>query len=326
MKTAVISGASGFLGGALAKKLLESGCTVYGLGRSFEKRSDITSCPGFIPVEVEFEKYRSLDQYISERGFDVFYHFAWQGGFERNTLKDYVLQLENARYACDAVTAAVRLRARKFVYAGTINEIEIQQFLNRFSDFQSRPTCIYAAAKLVAELICRTITQEEGLHYSAGLIPMPYGKGNHSRQLVNVVLGSLMRGESPKLTEGRNLYDLVSVQDIAAAFEAIGESGRDGMRYYIGHRQLKTFREWMQQIGQIVAPEVPLRFGEYDDPLDLDYSLIDLDALYHDTGFECQADFEESIRKTVQWLMEENMRSNEKIEDLVNNPSRGGAT
>lgn len=36
----------------------------------------------------------------------------------------------------------------------------------------------------------------------------------------------------------------------------------------------------------------------------IDYSMIDLEALYRDTGFECKSDFEESILKMVKWIKE----------------------
>ena len=46
----------------------------------------------------------------------------------------------------------------------------------------------------------------------------------------------------------------------------------------------------------------PLEFGYYPDDGYIDYSEIDLNALYQDTGFECKADFDDSIRKTAAWL------------------------
>lgn len=58
----------------------------------------------------------------------------------------------------------------------------------------------------------------------------------------------------------------------------------------------------MEELRDIVNPTVHLQFGAYKDPLNLDYSLIDLDALYHDTGFECQADFQTSIMENVEWI------------------------
>ena len=109
-----------------------------------------------------------------------------------------------------------------------------------------------------------------------------------------------------KLVEGSNLYDMIYIDDIARAFEAIGESGKNMKSYYVGHRMVKTFREIIEEIAQILNPNCPLLFGEYPDaPSGVDYANIDPNALYNDTGFECQADFKESIIKTAQWLKKE---------------------
>lgn len=304
MKTAVVTGANGFIGKRLVKRLLDRGTMVYGVGRHFNEGN--FSVNNFRPIELEFQQYSQMEKLIPEREIDAFYHFAWGGGFERETLKNYSLQLENAKAAGDAVMSAIQLKAKRFIYAGTINEVETQQFINSFESFQTRPTCIYAAAKLTSELICRTLAQENQLHYCAGLIPMVFGEGNRSKQLVNVVLNSLLSGKEPKLIEGNNQYDIVHVEDVARAFQAIGECGVDGRRYYIGHRKLQTFRQWMEQIRDIVSPGMNLRFGGYKDPLDLDYSLLDLNELYNDTGFECQECFSQRMQEYVNWYKRNN--------------------
>lgn len=309
MKTVIVTGASGFIGSSVTAELLHMGYRVYGVGLGMDSCRDLLAHKTFIPVELPFEKYSSLSEYlIPGEEIEAFFHFAWQGGFERETLRDYDLQLYNAKCACDAANVAAAVHAGRFIYAASINEIESQQFLNDFSSFRTRPTCIYAAAKLTCELMCRTITQEKHMGYNAGIIPMIYGVGNRSKQLVNTVMTALISGRAPKLISGHNLYDLVSVKDVARAFAAILESGKDGERYYIGHRQLRTFREWMEHIGQIINPEVKLKFGEYQDSLDLDYSMVDLDALFRDTGYECRENFEEGIRETAKWLKQEGER------------------
>lgn len=304
MKIAVVTGANGFIGRSLVKRLLDCGVVVYGVGLHFsESDFDVNN---FRPIELEFQQYPQMKTLIPEKEIDAFYHFAWGGGFERETLKNYKLQLENAKAAGDAVMSAIQLKAKRFIYAGTINEVETQQFINAFESFQTRPTCIYAAAKLMSELICRTLAQENQLHYCAGLIPMIFGEENRSKQLVNVVLDNLLSGREPKLIEGNNQYDIVHVEDVARAFQMIGERGADGKRYYVGHRELQTFRQWMEQIRDIVSPGIKLRFGEYKDPLNLDYSLLDLNELYNDTGFECQECFSQRMQEYVDWYKRNN--------------------
>lgn len=300
MKKVIITGVTGFFGSSLAKKLLASGIQVIGIDIDTPIIEEFKSNNNFTAVVADFEKYKDLPELINDTEIDVFYHFAWAGGFT-TAIRDYKLQMSNASYAGDALVAAHKIGVKKFVYANTYNQYEIINFLE--SDvFEPRYTCIYSTGKTAAGLICRTLAYNLGIEYSAALVPMPYGENNYSKQLVNVVLRSLIDGVAPKLVEGNNLYDLVYIDDIVNAFIAIGEHGRHMREYYVGHRKLKKFKEWMIDIRNCIAPSVDLKFGEYKDNQQIDYSKVDLDLLFFDTGFECKSDFKKTMLSTVEWV------------------------
>ena len=299
MKNVIITGVGGFLGGALAQKLLNDGYHVYGVSSSgninrFEK------FPNFTGIKAGFKDYDNLHKILPDVSYDVFYHFAWNGVFG-DAFRSYKLQLDNTKFACMAVEQARLIKCKKFVFAGTYNEFEILNFIGN-DTFQPRYTCIYATAKLSAELMCRTLAFQLGIDYSAGLVCMAYGENNHSLMLANIILKQLMENIEPKLIDGENYYDLIYVEDVAKAFQAIGEKGHNQKSYYVGHRKLKRFKELFCEVRDIVNPSINLLFGQYKDTSNMDYSKIDLDALYNDTGFECTADLRESILKTAHWL------------------------
>lgn len=299
MKTVVITGVGGFFGAHLCRRLLAQGVIVYGVD-VVEKAHEQFACPNYHPITASFEVYDRLLEHVNEP-VDVFFHFAWAGGLLQEAFWNYELQLSNAKFACDAYMQAVKMGAKRFVNAGTNNQIEIRQFL-RATDYTPRGTTIYATAKIAAELMIRTLSEKYDTEYMGTMIPMPYGDGNRSMQLFNVLTLSLLKGQSPALIEGNNLYDMVYVEDIIGALIAIAEKGIAGRSYYIGHRKLQTFRQWAEAIRDIVNPNVALRFGEYKDPLNMDYSVIDMDLLYKDTGYECNSDFRETILETIEWM------------------------
>ncbi len=299
-KTVVITGVGGFLGSHLCRRLLDNGVRVIGVDVNDASQQQFIDSPYYKAVVATFEDYIHLPEKISEK-VDVFFHFAWAGGLLQTSFINYELQLSNAKYACDAYMAAVGMGCKRFVNSGTNNQIEIKQFINTL-DFHPRTTCIYATAKTALELIIKTLATKNDTEYVATMIPMPYGEGNRSMQLFNVVMKSLIAGESPKLIEGNNLYDMVYVEDIVGAFIAVAEKGKPGRSYYVGHRHLKTFREWIEEIRDVVAPDVELKFGEYKDPLDLDYSMVDLDLLYKDTGYELKSELKDVLPSLTEWI------------------------
>ena len=52
MKSVVITGASGFLGGALALKLLKSGVQVYGIGATEDGFQRFAGFENFVPIGI----------------------------------------------------------------------------------------------------------------------------------------------------------------------------------------------------------------------------------------------------------------------------------
>ena len=143
MKKVIITGAAGFIGGALTRRLLSKDVMVYGVDISADCFVGLKHYDNFVPIVADFSVYNRLDEIINERDFDCFFHFAWQGVCG-DAFKDYTLQLNNAKYACDAIMAAKKLKCAKFVMAGTYNEFEIKNFINK-EGFEPRYTCIYSS-------------------------------------------------------------------------------------------------------------------------------------------------------------------------------------
>ena len=300
MKKVIVSGATGFIGSYLVKELINHNIIVYGIGTDISKLESMNFGENFIPVTADFRVYDSLDKQIKAQDIDVFYHLAWMGG-AITALKDYSLQFVNAKAACDAMCSAVKIACKKFVFAGTINELEIAQFLMSKKSIP-RNTNIYASLKVAADIISRTLAYQNKINYCSAFIPLPYGVGYSAPNLINVVIKNCYEGRPSKLIEGNNKYDIVHVSDIARALYLIGESGHNMSNYYIGHRNLRTFREIVCNIRDVINKDAELRFGEYEDSLNVDYSYTDLDALYRDTGFECTADFAKTITEQAEYL------------------------
>ena len=195
MRRAVVTGASGFIGRALTKRLLAEGWQVYAVVRSPEAMADLPG-EGLTVIKAELGEYDLLSERIGARGFDVFFHLAWEGTFG-DSFRDYHRQMKNAAYAGDALLAAVELDAKRFILAETIVELEAKHYMTHDGG-QPRVSCIYGTAKAAADMVCRTLAYQNGMAFNAAVLASVYGDGDRSRMIQNVLIRALQRGESPR--------------------------------------------------------------------------------------------------------------------------------
>lgn len=141
MKRAIITGATGAIGMALIKMLVEKNIEVLAITRPDSKRNDrlkkLADCYSassdnkFEILEWDFSKLSELENNTG-KDWDVFFHLAWAGasGAGRN---DMYLQNGNVRMSLDAVALAKRFGCRKFVGAGSQAEYG-RPYLRAFFD------------------------------------------------------------------------------------------------------------------------------------------------------------------------------------------------
>ena len=270
MRTAVVTGATGFIGKSFVCYLLERNYQVIAVSRctsGLEKMQNRNlTC-----VDADFSSYDRLCNEIPSA--DIFYHFAWDGAYGEKT-GDYQIQTKNTQAACEALMQAVRTGCKKFVLAGTVAELEILEHIDR-NVCHPRGTCVYAAAKLMAEILCKTLAAQNHIEFNCGLFANIIGPGDRSRRSTNTILSRFLKNEAPKLVKGEGLNDWLYIKDAVRLIEAMGERGVNMKTYYIG--------------------EIPDQFLT-------NYSYISTQELLEDTGCKAEYDFEQSIRETAEWV------------------------
>jgi nucleoside-diphosphate-sugar epimerase len=299
MKVAIVTGANGFIGKAVCKALLHEGITVYAVVRNAGSMSDIQH-PLLHNIEAELTDYTILPTLISEE-IDVFYHFAWEGT-SGSILGDYSQQIKNIQYTCDALIAAHHIGCKKFILAGTINELELIQFFHAENN-SPRLACNYGISKLSCDLMCKTIASNIGIQYNTAIIGSCFGPGDKSKRIHNVFIVHMLKGTRPKLVEATDLHDWIYVDDVADMFCAIGNKSINMKNYYIGHNKLRTLRDILIDVRSILNPSLDIVFGEIRTSFHIDYSLINIHSVYEDTCYTCNSDFKTNILKTAEWLL-----------------------
>ena len=296
-----VTGATGFIGKVLCSTLLERGVTVYGVGRNEDVLRELGENKKFHAISLDFNDYSNLDKIVKDRDFDCFFHLA-NYGVNGADKENYKIQLTNTMIACDAVNIAHTLGCKRFVFVGSVDEFEA---CSKPDSAYINPTHsrVYGSAKYSAECIGKVLAGKFDMEYVTAILSLTYGVGNNTNILPNVIIRNSLNGKKIDLIEGNNTYDIIFVSEAVEGIIAISERGISMESYYVGHEQLRTFKDIVEEINDSLEHKIELRFGFYKDHGNtIDYGIIDRNKLYRDTGYKCSVCLKDGIAKTYTWI------------------------
>lgn len=304
IQRAVVTGPTGAIGHALCETLLAAGCTVYAVTRPGSRRTrTLPVHPHLQIVACDASEYGSLPGKLAAEA-DAFFQLAWAHtiGDGRN---DLPAQIDNIAATVAAVRAAAKLGCRVFVGAGSQAEYGRVEGLLR-PDTPVHPENGYGMAKLCAGQMSRLECERLGLDHIWPRVLSVYGPYDGPHTMVSSAIRTLLAGQRPDLTEGRQLWDYLYAGDAAEAFWQMARHGRSGAVYPLGSGRAQPLRWYMEQLRDAIDPALPLGLGQIPyGPKQVMHLQADLTALQQDTGFEPRTAFADGIRTTIEWVRNE---------------------
>lgn len=302
MKKAIVTGANGFVGHWLVKKLVKNDIYVYAVVR--DENSQVDSIKNLNNVKIvycDLENISKLDNIITDRDIDVFYHFAWNGS-AGNARVDERLQMNNVLWTVDSVRVASKIRCKKFVGAGSVMEKE--SLLATYTQGNAPGMAyIYGDAKIAAHCISKSVAGQLGIEHIWAMITNAYGEGELSPRFVNTTIRKIINNDSLQFTSAAQNYDFVHISDVARAFFLIGENGKNNCEYIIGSSNAKPLKEFIIELQQALAPDKELLFGNVPfTGINMPLENFDTSHTENDTGFRAKISFGEGVKRTMEWL------------------------
>lgn len=304
MKTAIVTGATGFVGSALLRELTGHQVSVVAVVRNGSSDiSSIKTIPGVEIVHCDMEQLGQLPHKISHDA-DVFYHLAWMGA-NGPARGDYDLQLRNVHCTLDAVRVAAAVGCKKFIGVGTLAELDVNAY-TPVDGSTPNIVSIYGAAKIAAHYMSKADCVQFGIEHVWARLSNVYGIGDRTSNFINFAARTMITGQPANFTPGEQLYDFVYVDDAARGLYCLGEDGKGNYTYFIGSTQPAKLKEFIRAMRDEIDPTISLNLGAVPfNGVVHDASAFDCSLIMADTAYQPQIPFPEGVKRTVQWLRQQ---------------------
>ncbi|MGI8469676.1 MAG: dTDP-glucose 4,6-dehydratase [Pyrinomonadaceae bacterium] len=204
--------------------------------------------------------------------------------------------------------AAREKNARRFVQVstdevmGTLPEDETA-FFTEASPVE--PNSPYAASKAAAELVVRAARETFGVDTIITRCGNNYGQRQFPEKLIPLMISNAMRDEPlPIYGDGKNVRDWIFVEDHCRAIWAVYEKGKSGEVYNIGARNERDNLEVVTAILDALGkPHSLIKYVTDRLGHDRRYA-IDPTKIETEIGWKPQTNWEEGLRKTIEWYRE----------------------
>ena len=293
---AIVTGANGFLGSNLVKKMISNGIGVLAIDISFEN----CKLPESVLIDKKTMSIEQIDDLViccPKGKYELFYHFAWAGvnGPDKGNID---VQLKNIIMTLRCAKTASKLGCRKFLCSGTIAEKNVDS-LSKVGSFNS--SIIYGLAKHTAHCLLDYYCKDNGLDYVWMQFSNIFGPNNKTGNLISYTINQLSKGEAAIFGPAQQPYDFIFIDNLIDAAYKLGINQTKNNFYFIGSGTPMILSEYLMIVGKLFGRPDLIKIGDRnDDGIVYSFDMFNNESLVKEIGDYVTDTFENLIKYTIQ--------------------------
>jgi UDP-glucose 4-epimerase len=308
MATYLITGIAGFIGSALARAVLAQGDQVRGIDDlSTGKRENLTE----ILPSIDFRQADLLDLAATQdacRGVDYVLHEAAIPSVPKSVLDPLGSNQANVDATVNLLVAARDARVKRVVYAASSAAYGDTPTLPKREDMSPNPISPYAVGKLAGEYYMTSFFRCYGLETVSLRYFNIFGPRQDPTSPYSGVLAKfitqMLKGEQPTIFgDGAQSRDFTYVDNaVDANLLACKAPAAEvaGKVFNVATGRRVDLNETFRVLKKIIAYPGDVKYAP-ERAGDVKHSLADLTQAEKHLGYKPKIDFEEGLRRTIEW-------------------------
>jgi nucleoside-diphosphate-sugar epimerase len=286
----LVTGAAGFIGTALCRRLGDDGHQVHATWRT----SEPTPAAGAVRwARVELTDVEAVDALVAGVRPDTVFHLAGLVTGSRDLAAVVPSFHQTLGSTVNVLTAAARHGCGQVLLAGSMEEPAP-------GDPPSSP---YSAAKAAAHVYGKLFSALYGVDIVNLRVFMTYGPGQHDlTKLVPAVTLALLRGEVPPMSSGRRRVDWIYIDDLVDGMCAAAAAELpSGTTVDLGSGVMTSVADVAREIARQIGPGAELGLGMLPDRALEAEPHADVERTRRLTGWSATTSVADGVAATIEW-------------------------
>lgn len=294
-KNVIVTGATGYIGPHLCKRLAGLGSNVYAISRNYSSHLNIDKINYEAVDLTDIEQVHELFARIKP---EYIFHLAGQAIGDRSIDVIPTTFQSNLVTTLNVLLEATRQKTGRIIFTGSLEE-PISE------NHEIIPSSPYAASKWAASAYARMFNELYETPVVIIRLFMVYGTGKqNAKKLIPYVISNLLKGNPPKLSSGNREVDWIYIDDVINGLlhAAIAENV-EGMTIDIGTGELVCTRNVVKRIKNIMNSQTDLHFGSLDDRPMEQIRKADIERTYSQIQWKPITGLDEGLKRTIDWYL-----------------------
>ena len=265
--------------------------------------------PNFRFVKLDICDREGVYKLFEEETPDIIVNFAAESHVDRS-IENPSIFLETNIIGTSVLMDACRKYGIKRYHQVSTDEVYGDLPLDRPDLFFTEETPIhnsipYSSSKAAADLLVMAYNRTFGLPATISRCSNNYGPYHFPEKLIPLMIAPCLNDKpSPVYGEGLNVRDWLDVEDHRKAIDLIIHKGRVGEVYNVGgHNEMKNIDIVKLICKELGKPESLITYVTDRKGHDMRYA-IDPTKIHNELGWLPETKFEDGIKKTIQWYLD----------------------